>query len=70
LDFHQQVIAHTGRTTPSLCEGVMNIDDFGLQELTEEQQRDLYRIIAERYENPGTHLSDEPIFFLQICSIT
>jgi len=26
------------------------IDDFGLQELTEEQQRDLYRIIAERYE--------------------
>ena len=33
------------------------IDDFGLQELTEEQQKDLYRIIAERYEKKSVILT-------------
>jgi DNA replication protein DnaC len=33
------------------------IDDFGLQELTIEQQKDLYRIIAERYEKKSIILT-------------
>lgn len=33
------------------------IDDFGLQELSEEQQKDLYRIIAEKYEKKSIILT-------------
>ncbi len=33
------------------------IDDFGLQDLNEEQQKDLYRIIAEKYEKKSIILT-------------
>ena len=37
--------------------GLLILDDFGLQELSEEQQNDLYQIIAERYEKKSIILT-------------
>jgi DNA replication protein DnaC len=38
------------RLSQAIKTSLLILDDFGLQELTEEQQKDLYQIIAERYE--------------------
>jgi DNA replication protein DnaC len=45
------------RLTQVIKTSLLIIDDFGLQELNEEQQKDLYRIIAEKYEKKSIILT-------------
>jgi len=41
---------------------LLNLDDFGLVQLTQEQQMDLYEIICERYEKKSTILTSNRDF--------
>lgn len=53
---------HKKRLEQAIKIPVLILDDFGLQELNESQQSDLYQLIAERYEKASTIITSNRDF--------
>lgn len=53
---------HKKRLAQVIKKPILILDDFGLQSLNEEQQEDLYQIIAQRYEKSSTIITSNRDF--------